>query len=40
MDYFTQWQDAYVIPNQESSMEAESLVITFFCRFGVPRTTN
>jgi hypothetical protein len=37
---FTKWQEAYAIPNQEPLTVAESLVITFFCRFGVPRTTN
>jgi hypothetical protein len=37
MDYFTQWLEAYAIPNRESSTVAEALVTNFFCRFGVPR---
>jgi hypothetical protein len=37
MDYFTKWPEAYAIPNQEASTEAEVLVTNFFCRFGIPR---
>jgi hypothetical protein len=36
MDYFTKWQEAYAIPNQEASTMAEALV-TNFCCFGIPR---
>jgi hypothetical protein len=37
MDYFTTWQEAYTIPNQEASTAEEALVTNFFGRFGVPR---
>jgi hypothetical protein len=37
MDYFTKWPEMYVIPNQEASTIAETLVTNFFCRFGIPR---
>jgi transposase InsO family protein len=37
MDYFTKWQEAYAIPNQEASTVPEALVVIFFCRFRIPR---
>jgi transposase InsO family protein len=37
MDHFSEWLEAYTIPNQEASTVAEALVTTFFCHFGVPR---
>jgi hypothetical protein len=37
MDYFTTWQEAYAIPNQETSTAEEALVTNFFGRFGVPQ---
>jgi hypothetical protein len=36
MDYFSNWPEAYAIPNQEAATVAEALVTKFFCRFGVP----
>jgi hypothetical protein len=36
MNYFTKWPEAFAIPKQEASIEAEALVTNFFCPFGVP----
>jgi hypothetical protein len=36
VDYFTKWQKAHAVPNQEASKVAEALVTCFFCSFGVP----
>jgi transposase InsO family protein len=36
MDYFTKWQEAYTIPNQEASTVVEALVANFY-HFRVPR---
>jgi hypothetical protein len=35
MHNFTEWPDAYAVPNQEASSAAEALVSNFF-HFGVP----
>jgi hypothetical protein len=37
MEYFTKWLEAYAVSIQEASTVAETLVINFVCRFGVPR---
>lgn len=35
MNYFSKWQEAYAIPNQEAFMEAGVLMTNFFCHFRV-----
>ena len=34
--YFTQWIDAYAIPNQEATTVANKLVDEMLCRFAIP----
>ena len=36
-DYFTRWTEAYPIPNQEAVTIAETLVMEYICRYGVPQ---
>jgi hypothetical protein len=37
MDYFTNWLEAYTIPNQEVSTVLEALVSNFLCHSRIPR---
>ncbi|KAG0710710.1 Gag-Pol polyprotein [Chionoecetes opilio] len=37
MDYFTNWPEAYALPNHEATTIAGALVNNFFTRFGVPQ---
>lgn len=36
MDYFTKWQEALPLPNQEALTVATALVKDWICRYGVP----
>ena len=36
MDYFTKWEEAYAIPNQEATTVANKLVNEMFLRFSPP----
>ncbi len=35
-DYFTQWVEAYAIPDQEATTATSKLVDEMFCQFGIP----
>ncbi|KAG5891945.1 hypothetical protein JTB14_002221 [Gonioctena quinquepunctata] len=36
MDYFSEWAEAYALPNQEAITVADVLVKEWICRFGIP----